>query len=315
MHSEKNLKEPSKPTASAPDEKTGIPEKSEIQGWKRLVKNPWVRISVYLGLFILGGCMFADRAFYVPSENRPVPPKVSGYGIQERSIPIGEDALSVWVIEPEGQPVKGTALYSHGNAGNMGNHLGFADFLPLNGYRLVLYDYRGYGGSTGGPPTREKTITDAYAALDWTLENFGPTWMVGQSLGASLSIWVGGERSKEIEGVVAIAPFTSYRAIARDVLGRTIILYPVKWPMSLMVSSGGDPIDRVGSLSPKPLLLVHGEADDIIPDRMSDELFAAAGEPRVLKKIPMMGHNDGWRSADRSFSETILEFLEVHRTQ
>ena len=333
MRSEENHKKPSTPTASDPEGEKAwsyphppdplVPSKGEGEvdqsrrrrakthpNWKKFVKNPWARVTVYLSLLIFGGCMFADRAFYVPSETHPIPPRVVGYSIVEHTIPIGEEHLSAWVLEPDRQPSKGTVLYSHGNAGNLENHLGFADFIPLNGYRMVMYDYRGYGASTGGPPTREKTIEDTHAALDWTLENFGPTWMVGQSLGASLSIWVAGERSEEIEGVIAIAPFTSYRAIARDVMGGTIVLYPLKWPLSFLVSSGGDPIERVGGISPKPILFVHGEADEIIPNRMSDELFAAAEQPKVLKKIPGMGHNDGWRSADRSFSASVLDILD-----
>ncbi|MCA9427124.1 MAG: alpha/beta hydrolase [Candidatus Omnitrophica bacterium] len=282
------------------------------------MKNPWARIAIYLTLFILGGCMFADRAFYVPFETPPTPPRVEGYRIEERTIPVGDATLSAWVLEPMGPPIQGTVLYSHGNAGNLENHIGFADFLPLNGYRMVMYDYRGYGASTGGPPTREKTIEDASTALDWTLNNYGKVWMVGQSLGASISIYVGGERSNDIEGVIAIAPFSSYRAIARDVLGRTIILWPVKWPLGFLVSSGGDPVDRVEDISPKPLLIVHGESDEIIPLRMGEELFDLAGDPKKFESIPRMGHNDGWRSADRSFKEKILDLLETynhHRDQ
>lgn len=272
--------------------------------------RPWLRSGVLVALVAVGGFMFADRAFYMPSQRKPIPPRIDGASIEESRIPIGVDHLSTWVIEPVSGEVKGTVLYSHGNAGNIENHLGFIDFLPHRGWRLILYDYRGYGDSTGGPPTRQKTIEDVHAALDWTLGRFGATWLVGQSLGASLSIWVGGERSADIEGVIAVAPFTSHRAIAREALGSTLLLYPLKWPLSLFVSSGGDPIDRVADISPKPLLLVHGEADDLIPPRMSEELFAAAREPKRIRTIPRMGHNDGWRDSNPSFVSTILEFLE-----
>lgn len=261
-------------------------------------------------MFVLGGFMFADRAFYMPGKSKPTPPLLEGVSIEETLIPIGSESLHTWVLEPAEGEVRGTVLYSHGNAGTIENHLGFIDFLPRRGWRLVLYDYRGYGASTGGPPTRGKTIEDVHAALDWSLDRYGPTWLVGQSLGASLSVWVGGERSADIEGVVAIASFTSHRAIARDTLGGTFILYPLKWPLSFFVSSGGDPIDRVADISPKPLLLVHGEADNLIPPRMSEELYEVAREPKRIRTIPRMGHNDDWRRSDPSFVSTILEFLE-----
>lgn len=270
----------------------------------------WFRIAVTLALFTLGGFMFADRAFYMPSQRKPIPPTIEGVSLAEERIPIGADHLMAWVLEPASGEAKGTVLYSHGNAGNIENHLGFIDFLPHMGWRLILYDYRGYGASTGGPPSRDKTIEDVHAALDWTLGRFGPAWLVGQSLGASLSIWVGGERSADIEGVIAVAPFTSHRAIAREALGSTLLLYPLKWPLGFFVSRGGDPIDRVADISPKPLLLVHGEADDLIPPWMSEELFGAAREPKRIRMIPRMGHNDGWRDSNPSFVSTILEFLE-----
>lgn len=271
--------------------------------------SPWLRSGVLLALVAVGGFVFADRAFYMPSQRKPIPPMIEGVSLAEERIPIGADHLMAWVLEPASGEVRGTVLYSHGNAGNIENHLGFIDFLPLYGWRLILFDYRGYGASTGGPPTRDKTIEDVHAALDWTLGRFGAPWLVGQSLGASLSIWVGGERSADIGGVIAVAPFTSHRAIAREALGSTLLLYPLKWPLGFFVSRGGDPIDRVADVSPKPLLLVHGEADDLIPPRMSEELYQSAREPKRIRMIPRMGHNDDWRSSDPLFVSTILEFL------
>lgn len=253
------------------------------------------------------GC--ANRAFYVPGREPAEIPIGLDCRIEEVSIPVGSDQLAAWVLEPSGETVVGTVVFAHGNAGNLGNHVYFADFLPLHGYRCLMFDYRGCGASTKISPTRESTIADTNAALDFVIERWGTPWLMGQSLGASIAIVVGAERKDAIYGVVAIAPFTSYRAVARSVLGGDTLLGYLTWPLGLLVTKGSDPIDRVQEISPKPLLLVHGEADEIIPTRMSREIYAKALDPKEIQLLPGVQHNDSWREVDDAFASTIIDFM------
>jgi hypothetical protein len=272
-------------------------------------KRRWmVRILVVLILgFLLHAC--ANRAFYVPSRTVPIAPKSSKYIVETVEIPNGDDRISAWVLEPTDREALGTVLFSHGNAGNLENHLPFAEFLPLEGYRLILYDYRGYGASTPVRITRESTVSDLNAALDYTIGMYGKPWLMGHSLGSSLSLWVASHRKTDVRGVVAVAPFTSYRAVARSVLGHPGILTPLAWPLGLLVNRGSDPADRVGEVSPTPILFVHGGDDTIIPSRMSEELYSKAGEPKELTILPGVDHNMGWREMGEDYVEKVVTFL------
>ena len=49
-------------------------------------------------------------------------------------------------------------------------------------------------------------------------------------------------------------------------------------------------LGAVGALSPRPLLLVHGTADEVLPDACSRELYARAGEPKRLILYPGCRH-------------------------
>jgi pimeloyl-ACP methyl ester carboxylesterase len=214
------------------------------------------------------------------------------------------------VIEPAGRDPLGTVLFSHGNAGNLANHLPFAEFLPMQGYRLVLYDYRGYGASSDWSPSRASTIEDCHSALDAVLATYGKPWLYGHSLGSSISLTVAAERREDVRGVVAVAPFTAYRDVARAALGHPGLASPVVWPLGFLVSRGNDPIEAVEKISPTPILFVHGTGDRIVPSKMSEKLYAAAREPKEILLIPDVGHNDDWRAMGPEFVERVLRFLQ-----
>lgn len=273
-----------------------------------------IRILVVL---ILGFLLHsrANRAFYIPSRTVPIPPSSSKYTVDTILIPNGDDRIAAWVLNPvEGDPL-GTVLFSHGNAGNLENHLPFAEFIAIKGYRLILYDYRGYGASTPLQPSRDSTVSDLNAALDYTLSEYGRPWLMGHSLGSSISLWVASQRKADLRGVIAVAPFTSYRAVARSVLGHPGILTPLAWPLGFLVSRGYDPVSIVGEISPTPILFVHGAEDSIIPSRMSEELSNKAGDPKELMILPGVDHNMGWREMGEDYVQKVVTFLRETEDQ
>jgi len=272
-----------------------------------------LRLAIYaVGGYLIHGC--ANRAFYVPSRSRPLPPVNSHCKVSEVRIPNGKAELAAWVLEPTAEEPLGTVLFCHGNAGNLENHLPFVDFLPRKGYRLILFDYQGYGASTPNRPTRERTVSDVHAALDYTITNYGKPWIMGHSLGSSLAVWVTGERNQDVRGVVAVATFTSYRAVARSVLGGTLILKPIAWPLGLFVSRGNDPVDAIGRLSPTPVLLIHAKEDELVPEWMCGELYEKAGDPKDMYVVPGADHNSDWQDMGPEYVQKVLDFLSNGQT-
>jgi len=202
---------------------------------------------------------------------------------------------------------RGVVVHCHGNAGHVGVHAGMSTFLARSGYDLLAFDYRGYGRSEGSP-SRKGLLDDVQGAIDFAKSKGGRVLLFGQSLGASLAILAAAERP-EVAAVVAEAPFTGWRAIARDVVSRAPLVSLLRAPLAwLLVGGGGDPVDAVASLSPRPLFLIHGERDEVIPPSMSKELFQAAGEPKELWIVEGARHLG---LGGTEYERRIVEFLDA----
>ena len=72
------------------------------------------------------------------------------------------------------------------------------------------------------------------------------------------------------------------------------------------------PVDVVGQISPRPLLLIHGELDGLILAENSRRLYAAAREPKELYILPDVGHGGFLQAAPKEYPRRILAFLEKY---
>jgi fermentation-respiration switch protein FrsA (DUF1100 family) len=61
-----------------------------------------------------------------------------------------------------------------------------------------------------------------------------------------------------------------------------------------------------------PLLLLHGDADEVVPFRHGKAIFAAAAEPKTLVRIPGGRHNDTWEVGGAAYWEAWARFLATH---
>lgn len=172
-------------------------------------------------------------------------------------------------------------LYLHGNAGNITHRAYLAPLIVESGSSLLLLDYRGYGRSEG-KPTEAGIYQDADAGYEFLRkQGFAPEQIIihGESLGSAVAVELATRR--RCAGVVLAAPFTSAAAVAATVLpglGRFLI-------------GGFDSLRRVGEVS-DPLLILHGDRDEIIPYELGQELYEAARPPKWLWTIQGATHND-----------------------
>ncbi len=148
---------------------------------------------------------------------------------------------------------------------------------------MLLFDYRGYGRSSGRP-SEEGTYRDARAARAALLGRAGVdprrVLYLGESLGAAVALALALEAPPA--GLVLQSAFTGIRDMAR-------LHYPFV-PRSL-VPDAYPTLRRIGDLR-APLLVVHGDRDSIVPLMYGEELFTAAPEPKRLRVLPGVGHND-----------------------
>jgi dipeptidyl aminopeptidase/acylaminoacyl peptidase len=261
----------------------------------------------------LSGCM--ERLFYHPTAGpTPAPdsPRATLVDFRSRD----GTRLCGWFIpaiaaeSPEDAP---TILHVHGNAGNMNDHLGFTDFLPLAGFNLFIFDYRGYGQSEGAARRRGPLIDDAVAAVDCLLArtDIDPTriGMYGQSLGGSIGLNVMATRP-EIRCAVIESAFTSWRDMAASAVGGG---HPGLFARALACILVGDSHRADAALraivaSGRAVLIVHGDSDSIIPVEHGRALKAIGGEGVRYVEYAGGEHNT-LRQTHPQMEATIIEFL------
>src|SRR5690606_31944598 len=99
----------------------------------------------------------------------------------------------------------------------------------------------------------------------------------------------------DIRALVVESAFSSPRAIAQEKLAGFWLTWPFQWLPRLTLSDAYSPLGAVARVSPIPLLLVHGEEDDIVPIAHAERLYEAAPEPKELWRVPG-GHIQAFRT-------------------
>jgi len=132
--------------------------------------------------------------------------------------------------------------------------------------------------------------------------------VLSQSLGGAVAI-PAMAREPLARAAVIQAAFTNYRSISRDVLGRHVItwlLYPI-YPSLLYTRY--QPARWVGRLPGIPLLFIHGTKDEVIPEKMTRELYRRAKEPKELWIVEGAGHNGLRQQAGDVYDERVADFF------
>jgi fermentation-respiration switch protein FrsA (DUF1100 family) len=212
--------------------------------------------------------------------------------------PVGADATGGGA--GAGSPV---LLWSHGNAGNLTHRAPHAAALSRQGLSVFLFDYRGYGRSEGGPSEAGLYLDTEAAYIHLTEERGIPTQrliLMGVSLGcaptARLSTRV------EHAGTILVSPFTSAKAMA----SRMFFGLPLGF-----LASAGFPVTTWVAERSRPLLVIHGEADTVVPFKFGQDVFAAAAEPKLFVSLPGTGHNDILQAGGAMYLDAMRDF--AHR--
>jgi fermentation-respiration switch protein FrsA (DUF1100 family) len=220
------------------------------------------------------------RFIYYPSRTIAADPSSVGLAFRDVAFTATDGVkLHGWLI-PGRAPT--TLLYSHGNAGNIADRLAVARLMADElGVGLFLYDYRGYGRSEG-VPSEVGLVSDALGARTALLrEGVAPENVVyfGRSLGAAVTVDLA--LAHPPRGVVIEAPFASVPAMANTVLPGAGYLFRTRW----------DTLAKVSRLR-APLLVLHGDADEVVPYAQGRAVFAAAPEPKTFFTIRGGRHYD-----------------------
>ena len=175
-----------------------------------------------------------------------------------------------------------TIVFFHGNAGNASHRLPAAERLALMGPNVLLVDYRGYGLSEGRP-TEQGIYQDGEAAWQWLVDSGqDPEKIIlfGRSLGAVVAVRLASQRT--VERLVLVTPLTSASDMAREI-GMGWAAWAVRGRLDALAW-----IRQVQA----PVLVVHGDQDEIVPLALGRRLHAAAPAAAELVVIAGGRHND-----------------------
>ncbi|MGH2752612.1 MAG: alpha/beta hydrolase [Actinomycetota bacterium] len=262
-----------------------------------------VRVVLLLavaGLLYAGLVLLEDRFIYFPSRAITATPADVSLEFEDVYFePPDGVRLHGWWVPGDAHDV--TLLWLHGNAGNLGDRVGILELLHDElGASIFMFDYRGYGRSEG-KPSEQGLYADARAALEALRSHGGAeshdVVLYGQSLGAAVAVELASARPTR--AVVLEAPFTSVPDMARHHYGFL--------PVASLLRSSFDTEARISDID-APLLVMHGDRDDIVPLNMGERVFAAAREPKEFNVLEGAGHNDAHLADD--YAAALRSFLD-----
>lgn len=245
-----------------------------------------IKIAAYAGLLLvllfLTLWVFQRRLIYFPDPTRHTPASLGLAGVEEVVL-TRANGVRIMNWYAAAQPSRPTLLYFHGNGGNLAARAERVAMYRDAGLGVFMMSYRGYSGSTGAP-SEAANVGDALAAFDEVIRRGVPENSIilyGESLGSGVAVQVA--IARRVAGVILDAPFTSLADVGARV-------YPYL-PVHYAISDTYDSKSRIGDIA-CPLLIVHGEQDQVVPHDMGRALFDAAREPKVFASIPEAGHSD-----------------------
>ena len=230
-----------------------------------------------------------------------------GVAFEKVTLPLGGGQLAGWWV-PSQDPHAATLLYSHGNAGNIGaNAQGVVRFQKA-GLNVFIYDYRGYGESTGGPPREKHTYEDAERAWTYLVaeRHIAPATIViyGHSLGGVVAIDLASKHA-DAGALIAESTLTSIADLADGMrVGRLL-------PVRLILTEHFDALSKIRTVH-VPTLILQGQ-EDTRHLAMGQRLYEAANDPKQRAVIPGGGHNDSAEVNPTAYFAAFNEFLSRYR--
>ena len=245
-----------------------------------------------------------ERTFiFFPTEEVIYTPEMVGLDYDEVYFDTdGGHRLNGWYI-PGASDTDITWLWFHGNGGNIGHRVEeIAQIHQRLGVNLFIFDYQGYGKSSGGP-SEQATYRDARAALQYlnSRSELSQDRVVyfGRSLGAAVSIELAIKNPPM--GMILVAPFASLNDMAK-------IAFPHIPFATWLAGNRFNSLARINQVT-APTIIIHGERDETVPVAQGRKLYQATNQPKHFLGLPTAGHNDTNTAGGNLYWDSLAEFL------
>jgi pimeloyl-ACP methyl ester carboxylesterase len=233
-------------------------------------------------------------------------PDEVGLPFEEHFLPTnGNQQLRLWYIPAVED--RGTVIVSPGSTGAMPCYLFVARLLHTSGWSTVIYDYEGFGGSSGSP-TLNALLPNLETAIQWTSANtpHQEVTLLGMSLGSIPSVAAAVTHPETINGVILDSPV----ALGAELSRFERYFFP-GW--ADRVRSLIDPSliseDVIPQLS-QPLLIYLHELDVITPAWSIELLFDRAPGPKEMVRFGDLTHSAAQFERTEQYVQHLNRFLE-----
>ncbi len=253
-----------------------------------------VYLSVTLGLYF-----FQRSLLYHPTENNYSGDKLT-VKIEKVNIKTEDNIdLIAWYHKKDNTKLK-TILYLHGNAGSLENRIHKINHFNDMNINFLLLSWRGFNGNAG-KPTEKGLYEDARSAVNWLINkgiNEENIIIYGESLGTGVATEIA--QNRNFAGIILESPFTSMIAAGKS-------KYPI-FPIKLLLKDKYESDKKIKNII-SPILVMHGEADKIVPFWMGEKIFQLANEPKYsyFSKYDdhMMEFNNDLINSIKSFIQSL----------
>ncbi len=209
--------------------------------------------------------------------------------------------IHAWFVPAEKE--RGVVLFCHGNAGNISHRLQTIEFFHSLNMSSMIFDYQGYGKSSGRPGEK-KTYMDAKAAWDYLVDHkmIEPQniFIFGRSLGGAVAADLAAQTKPA--GVVLESTFTSVPDLGSEIFKFL--------PVRLLSRFEYDTLNKLKLIS-APLKIIHSPDDEIIPYSHGQKLYDAAPEPKYFTRIHG-GHNTGYMESRDQYLRGLDDFFSKY---
>lgn len=263
---------------------------------------------VFLTLFL----MSCSSVLYFPEKQQFFDPKKFKLSYEDVYFPNREnEKIHGWWFDSKTKPAKGTVVYFHGNGQNLSAHFLSMAWLPDAGYNLFIFDYPGYGQSEG-EPSPAGNVDTGREALHWVHENKdkSPLIVYGQSMGGIVALRTVQEVKDKtpIRAVIADGTFSSFQRIGRKKLAQHWLTWLLQ-PLAYVVLWDTWAAD-VEKISPIPLIVIHGEKDQIVEFEHGVRIAEDAKDPKTFIPVPNGQHGDLFWVDKGKYRKIVFDQIE-----
>ena len=261
-------------------------------------------MAVYISLLMvavvaLGLVRYLEtHAVFYPSKDIAQTPSVLGLDFEDLYLKTADgERINAWFVKS--RIGAATIIFAHGNAGNIGDRLLKLKFFHDLGLNVLLFDYRGYGKSSGHP-AEEGIYKDGLAVYDHAVSrsDIDPKKIImyGTSLGGVVAIEVATKRHCAV--LIVDSSITSAKESAKT-------FYP--FLPAFFLRTKFDSIGKIRHIE-APKLIIHSPQDQLIPYSMGVKLYEAASEPKLFLRSAG-GHNEAGIIGDNRTAAGFKQFL------